>query len=118
MYGASFHLGRLTVCFVHRLDNEMGFVVLSRPNAFKQYFEKCGDIEEDYVLMAEPDHLYLRPLQNLMNGRTAAAFPFFYINPKGELILIIAQAIRVTSCFGYRVPRAHQAIRGRAPHGP
>ena len=46
----------------------MGFVVLSRPNAFKQYFEKCGDIEEDYVLMAEPDHLYLRPLQNLMNG--------------------------------------------------
>ena len=32
----------------------MGFVVLSRPNAFKQYFEKCDDIEEDYVLMAEP----------------------------------------------------------------
>ena len=90
LYGASFHLGRLTVCFVHRLDNEMGFVVLSRPNAFKQYFEKCGDIEEDYVLMAEPDHLYLRPLQNLMNGRTAAAFPFFYINPKGEFISIIA----------------------------
>ena len=77
------------MCFVYRLDNEMGFVVLSRPNAFKQYFEKCGDIEEDYVLMAEPDHLYLRPLQNLMNGRTAAAFPFFYINPKGEFILII-----------------------------
>ena len=78
----------IPTCVVDRLDNEMGFVVLSRPNAFKQYFEKCGDIEEDYVLMAEPDHLYLRPLANLMNGRTAAAFPFFYINPKGfpELI--------------------------------
>ena len=68
----------------------MGFVVLSRPNAFKQYFEKCGDIEEDYILMAEPDHLYLRPLQDLMNGRTAAALPCFYISPKGEFISITA----------------------------
>ena len=45
------------MCFFYRLDNEIGFVVLSRPNAFKQYFEKCGDIEEDYMMMAEPDHL-------------------------------------------------------------
>jgi hypothetical protein len=56
--------------------------VLSRPNAFVQFFEKCPEITEDYILMAEPDHLYLKPLDNLMNGRTPAAFPFFYIDPK------------------------------------
>ena len=75
-------VNEIPTCVVDRLDNEMGFVVLSRPNAFKQFFEKCPDIEEDYILMAEPDHLYLRPLDNLMQGRRPAAFPFFYINPK------------------------------------
>ena len=74
-------MDEIPTCVVDRLDDEMGFVVLSRPNAFKQFFEKCPEIEEDYILMAEPDHLYLRPLDNLMNGRTPAAFPFFYIEP-------------------------------------
>ena len=59
----------IPTCVVDRLENEMGFVVLSRPNAFKQFFEKCPEIEEDYILMAEPDHLYLRPLDNLMQER-------------------------------------------------
>tara|TARA_B110000977_G_scaffold139952_2_gene177687 strand:- start:2146 stop:3726 length:1581 start_codon:yes stop_codon:yes gene_type:complete len=72
----------IPTCVVDRLDNEYGFVVLSRPNAFVEFFKKCGEIEEDYILMAEPDHLYLRPLDNLMNGNTPAAFPFFYIDPK------------------------------------
>mmetsp|Transcript_15949 Transcript_15949/g.52339 ORF Transcript_15949/g.52339 Transcript_15949/m.52339 type:complete len:517 (-) Transcript_15949:81-1631(-) len=72
----------IPTCVVDRLDNEYGFVVLSRPNAFVEFFKKCGDIEEDYILMAEPDHLYLKPLENLMTGNTPAAFPFFYIDPK------------------------------------
>ena len=72
----------IPTCVVSRLQNEMGFVVLSRPNAFVEFFEKCPEIEEDYILMAEPDHLYLRPLDNLMRGDTPAAFPFFYIDPK------------------------------------
>lgn len=75
-------IDEIPTCVVNRLENEMGFVVLSRPNAFVQFFEKCPEIEEDYILMAEPDHLYLKPLDNLMNGRTPAAFPFFYIDPK------------------------------------
>jgi hypothetical protein len=50
----------IPTCVVDRLDNEYGFVVLSRPNAFVEFFKKCGDIEEDYILMAEPDHLYLK----------------------------------------------------------
>ena len=73
---------------VENLSNkggDHGFVVLSRPYAFVQWAEKLArgeiSIEEDYVLMAEPDHLLLRPLPNLMQGERAAAFPFFYIEP-------------------------------------
>jgi len=72
---------------VDRLQNEHGFVVLSRPNAFVQWLKKVT-IEEDYVLMSEPDHLYLRPIPNLMNGDRPAAFPFFYINPKDHVKLL------------------------------
>jgi len=32
-------------------------------------------------LMAEPDHIFLRPLPNLAVGGLPAAFPFFYIKP-------------------------------------
>jgi hypothetical protein len=73
-------VNEIPTCVVDRLDNEMGFVVLSRPNAFKQFFEKCPEIEEDYILMAEPDHLYLRPLDNLMGGRRPAAVGFCTLN--------------------------------------
>jgi len=72
---------------VDRLQNEHGFVVLSRPNAFVQWLKQVT-IEEDYVLMSEPDHLYLRPIPNLMNGDKPAAFPFFYISPKDHVNLI------------------------------
>lgn len=74
-------MSEIPTCVVDRLDNEMGFVVLSRPNAFMQYFEKCDKIEETYVLMAEPDHVYIKPIPNLMIGERPAAFPFFYIEP-------------------------------------
>ena len=77
----------IPTCAVDRLENELGFVVLSRPWRSSS-FEKCPEIEEDYVLMAEPDHLFLRPLDNLMSGRSPAAFPFFYIVPKNYPELI------------------------------
>ena len=31
--------------------------------------------------MAEPDHIFLRPMPNLAHGDYPAAFPFFYIRP-------------------------------------
>lgn len=31
--------------------------------------------------MAEPDHIFVRPLPNLAYGGHPAAFPFFYIRP-------------------------------------
>ena len=47
-----------------------GYVVLHRPYAFKQWLDTyAADIEEEYVLMTEPDHLYLRgmPLLSLIH---------------------------------------------------
>jgi hypothetical protein len=37
------------------------------------------------VLMSEPDHIWLRPMPNLMKGRRPAAFPFFYIGDSSEI---------------------------------
>eukprot|EP00798_Chlamydomonas_sp_ICE-L_P030518 gene30518-35546_t len=56
------------------------YVVLNRPYAFVQWAEKAK-IPERFVLMAEPDHIMLRPLPNFMSGNRPASFPFFYIEP-------------------------------------
>ncbi|XP_019093386.1 PREDICTED: uncharacterized protein LOC104753988 [Camelina sativa] len=60
---------------------DKGYVVLNRPWAFVQWLQQAH-IEEDYILMAEPDHIIVKPIPNLARGNLAAAFPFFYIEPK------------------------------------
>lgn len=35
-----------------------------------------------YILMAEPDHVIVKPIPNLSRDGLGAAFPFFYIEPK------------------------------------
>jgi hydroxyproline O-arabinosyltransferase len=71
-----------------------GYVVLNRPWAIVQWV-RAARPREPYVLMAEPDHLWLRPLPNPLpyvpgggggggnadNSPRLAAFPFFYIEP-------------------------------------
>ncbi|KAK1277414.1 hypothetical protein QJS04_geneDACA007378 [Acorus gramineus] len=66
---------------------DRGYVVLNRPWAFVQWLEKAT-IEEDYILMAEPDHIFLKPLPNLARGGFPAAFPFFYIKPTENMKII------------------------------
>lgn len=57
------------------------YPVLNRPYAFLQWI-KAVNITEDYILMSEPDHIFLRPIPNLMRKDTwPAAYPFFYIEP-------------------------------------
>lgn len=64
--------------------------MLNRPYALLQWIEKA-DIPERYILMSEPDHLFLRPLPNLAPGLSVpAAFPFFYIEPHKEEYLPLA----------------------------
>ncbi|CAH2044403.1 unnamed protein product [Thlaspi arvense] len=60
---------------------DQGYVVLNRPWAFVQWLQQT-DIEEDYILMSEPDHLIVKPIPNLAKDGLGAAFPFFYIEPK------------------------------------
>jgi hypothetical protein len=39
-------------------------------------------ITEEFILMSEPDHIFLRPIPNLMRKDAwPAAYPFFYIEP-------------------------------------
>ena len=71
-----------------------GYVVLNRPWAFVQWLS-AARVDEDFVLMAEPDHLWLRPFQNPCPADgSPAAFPFFYIEPsKEEYLPLVARAL-------------------------
>ncbi|KAJ3695529.1 hypothetical protein LUZ60_000906 [Juncus effusus] len=60
---------------------DQGYIVLNRPWAFVQWLRKAN-IQEEYILMAEPDHIIVNPIPNLSLNGQAAAFPFFYIEPK------------------------------------
>ncbi|KAL3693514.1 hypothetical protein R1sor_007165 [Riccia sorocarpa] len=62
---------------------DRGYVVLNRPWAFVQWLQ-TADIEEDYIFMAEPDHILVKPLPNLATEHLPAAFPFFYIEPQNN----------------------------------
>ncbi|KAI3472316.1 hypothetical protein Pfo_031109 [Paulownia fortunei] len=66
---------------------DRGYVVLNRPWAFVQWLEK-STIEEEYILMAEPDHIFINPLPNLGHEGYPAAFPFFYIKPTENVKII------------------------------
>eukprot|EP00884_Botryococcus_braunii_P021976 jgi/Botrbrau1/8462/Bobra.0237s0079.1 len=60
--------------------DDKGYIVLNRPWAFVQWVREAN-IPEKYVLMSEPDHIWLKPMPNLMVDDRPAAFPFFYIEP-------------------------------------
>ena len=83
--------------FAHRSclqDTALGFdcryVVLNRPSAFVQWLQGTT-IKEKYIFMSEPDHIWLKPMPNLMVGNRPAAFPFFYIEPSKADFLPITQ---------------------------
>ena len=42
--------------------------MLNRPYAFLQWVTQAT-IPEKYVLMSEPDHIWLKPMPNLMKGQ-------------------------------------------------
>ncbi|KAJ9512188.1 hypothetical protein QJQ45_012658 [Haematococcus lacustris] len=60
---------------------DTSYVVLNRPYAFMQWLATAS-VPERYILMCEGDHLFLRPLPNLMQGEVSAAALFSYIVPK------------------------------------
>ena len=56
------------------------YVVLNRPYAFLQWLDRVS-IPERYIMMAEADHLFIRPMPNLMPGERSGAALFSYIVP-------------------------------------
>ncbi|KAG9138255.1 hypothetical protein Leryth_001475 [Lithospermum erythrorhizon] len=60
---------------------DQGYVVLNRPWAFVQWLKRAS-IDEDYILMVEPDHLILKPLPNLACGDYPVGSLFDYMQPK------------------------------------
>ncbi|KAJ0648785.1 putative glycosyltransferase HPAT/SRGT1 [Helianthus annuus] len=65
---------------VDPLPDDRGYIVLNRPWAFVQWLKRAT-IEEEYIMMAEPDHIFINPLPNLARGIVPAGFPFNYILP-------------------------------------
>ena len=61
-------------------DRSKSYPPLNRPYAFLQWLDKVS-IPERYIMMAEPDHLFLRPMPNLMQGDKSAAAFFVYMKP-------------------------------------
>lgn len=56
---------------------------LNRPWAYVQIIrEHWNKFPEPYILMAEPDHIFLSPPPMLATSQKAAAYPFFYMVPK------------------------------------
>ena len=82
---------------VDPLPDDGGYVVLSRPFAFQQFIAggHLDEIEEDYIFMAEPDHIFMRPLANfIQDGYHAIGYPFFYIDTsKKEYIPLIRKVL-------------------------
>ena len=81
-----------------------GYIVLNRPYAFLQWMKKAT-IKEKYILMGEPDHLWLKPMPNLMDGENPAAFPFFYIEPTSP------KYIHITEKFVGKIDTPEQKAR-------
>ena len=89
-----------------------GYVVLHRPYAIKQWLDShAAAIEEEFVLLAEPDHLFLRPMPLLASNETAVGYPFFYITPNDDAPLslspIVARAKRTATRRVDAAPASH-----------
>ena len=69
-----------------------GYVVLNRPYGLMQWVNKyLSKIPEKYILMTEPDHLFIDVPPLWATPTKAAAFPFFYIEPAGKENVDIVQ---------------------------
>lgn len=60
--------------------NYSGYELLNRPYALLQWAYNVV-IEEDYVVIEESDHVYLRPVPNLMLGPKMVGAYYWYMQP-------------------------------------
>ena len=62
---------------------DMGFPVMNRPHAITQLLANWpSHITEEYVLIAETDHIFMTEPPNKATPTMPACFPFGYMNAK------------------------------------
>ncbi|KAK9816450.1 hypothetical protein WJX72_000477 [[Myrmecia] bisecta] len=77
-------MDELPTAVVNDLSDDVthGYPVLARPSAFLQFVEQyLPSLPEDYILMCEPDHIFVRPPPLWASPTKPAAYPFTYIVP-------------------------------------
>jgi hypothetical protein len=75
---------------------DMGFPVMNRPHAVTQLLADLpSTITEEYVLIAETDHIFLRDIPNRATPESPACFPFGYMDAKAaELRPVVSRFAR------------------------
>eukprot|EP01065_Artemidia_motanka_P001216 TRINITY_DN10561_c0_g1_i2.p1 TRINITY_DN10561_c0_g1~~TRINITY_DN10561_c0_g1_i2.p1 ORF type:complete len:551 (+),score=188.13 TRINITY_DN10561_c0_g1_i2:56-1708(+) len=61
-----------------------GYGVINRPYSVLQWLqhaEGMAAVREDYIFIAETDHLFMRPMPNLATPNTPVAYKFGYMGP-------------------------------------
>lgn len=88
--------------FVPEIDPEKvrteykGYSVLNRPYSFKTFLELGlldREVAEDFVLIAETDHVLMRPMANLATVKTPVAYPFAYMKNMGSELLPMVRSV-------------------------
>ena len=61
-----------------------GFIVMNRPWGVRQFttLAAYANISEQYIMLAETDHLLLQPLPNMATESSPVAFGFYYMTYK------------------------------------
>lgn len=60
---------------------DRGYGPMHRPWAFSQWLSRAN-IPEEYILMSEPDHVFMSPPPLVATSAVPAVFPFFYVDCK------------------------------------
>ena len=64
---------------------DMGFPVMNRPHAVTQFLANLPpSLTEEYVLIAETDHIFMKTPKNRATPTKPVCFPFGYMNAKAE----------------------------------
>ena len=71
---------------------DMGFPVMNRPHGVTQFLEQLPEsLTEQYVLIAETDHVFLKEPRNRATPTKPACFPFGYMDAKAAALRPIVQ---------------------------
>lgn len=101
---------------------DLGFVVLNRPTSVAAVLAS-GELEarlapdERHLFIVETDHVFLKPLPNLLaaatGGEEAAAYPFHYMNPTRDAgTIAIVRRHAGSDEAAKRVQQARPALPG------